>query len=476
MLLSVDQFVRGGSGLVTARAIVAVAALVACTDEPQGPAPPTLPTVLHASVAPGPHNVLSAVVSVSFADADSARVRFGTEGAALDSLTPMMSLPSDSADFPVLGLLPDTLYRLQVIAYGEGGSTPGDTLLLTTGALPADLPAYTAGGPEPTPGFVVFAAYPYGVVIDNTGRVVWYRHLDGGPTLNFQVQPTGRYTTSPIAPAPGDLTPWVEFDPLGNETRRRGCGNGLIARFHEMVEESDGSAWMLCDDSRVMDLTAFGGLPAATVTGTAVQHLAANGAVLFAWTAFDHFEITDLDPASRTGATVNWTHGNSIDFDADGNLVLSFRSLNEVTKIDKTTGEVLWRLGGLRNQFALSGIAAGFVGQHGLRVVGPGQLQLLDNRGDVGDSHAERYVVDEVAYTAQLTSSYFSGPPVNAILGGSTQQLPMGRLLVAYGNGNRVQEYDAAGNVVWEIHGNPGYVFRAQRINSLYSPGVGTAR
>jgi hypothetical protein len=47
-------------------------------------------------------------------------------------------------------------------------------------------------------------------------------------------------------------------------------------------------------------------------------------------------------------------------------------------------------------------------------------------------------------------------------------------VLVAYGNGNRVQEYDAAGNVVWEIHGNPGYVFRAQRIVSLYRPGAGT--
>jgi hypothetical protein len=462
--------------VVTVCAAVAVATLAACNDEQEGPAPHTPPSVLHAAVAPGPHNVLSAVVSVSFADADSARVRFGTEESGLDSLTPMMLLPTDSVDIPVLGLLPAAAYRLQVIAYGEGGSATSDTLSLTTGALPLDLPTYSAGGTDPTPGYVVFAAYPYGVVIDNIGRVVWYRHLDGGATLNFQVQPTGRYTTSPITPAPGDLTPWVEYDPLGNETRRLGCVNGLVARFHEMVAEPDGTAWLLCDDSRVMDLTAYGGQQTATVTGTAVQHVSATGTLLFSWTPFDHFEITDLDPASRTGATVNWTHGNSIDFDAVGNLLLSFRSLNELTKIDKTTGEVLWRFGGLRNQFALSGVAAGFVGQHGLRIIGPGQLQLLDNRGDFGDSHAERYVMDEVAYTAQLTSSYFSGPPVNAILGGSTQQLPLGRLLVAYGNGNRVQEYDAAGNVVWEIAGNPGYVFRAQRIVSLYQPGVGTAR
>src|SRR2546422_7694007 len=46
-----------------------------------------------------------------------------------------------------------------------------------------------------------------------------------------------------------------------------------------------------------------------------------------------HFEITDLDPAALTGATVNWTHGNAIDIDRDGNLIVSFRSLDEITKI-----------------------------------------------------------------------------------------------------------------------------------------------
>ena len=86
---------------------------------------------------------------------------------------------------------------------------------------------------------------------------------------------------------------------------------------------------------------------------------------------------------------------------------------------------------------------------------------------------AERYRLDEPGRTAHLSASYSGGPPVTAILGGSTQALPGGRILVAYGDGDQVQEYDAAGFVVWEIHGNPGYVFRAQRIASLYRPGVG---
>ena len=220
-----------------------------------------------------------------------------------------------------------------------------------------------------------------------------------------------------------------------------------------------------------MDLTAYGGQPAAVVTGTAVQHVDSSGNALFAWTPFDHFAITDLDSASRSGAAVNWTHGNALDFDTDGSLLVSFRSLSEITKIDLPSGTVRWRMGGLANQFTFSGAGAGFVGQHGLRVVGAGQLDLLDNRGLPGQSHAERYVLDETTLSATLSASD-SLPPVSAILGGSTQELPGGRILVAYGNGNRVEEYDANGAVVWEIHGNSGYVFRAQRIYSLYRPGA----
>jgi hypothetical protein len=39
-----------------------------------------------------------------------------------------------------------------------------------------------------------------------------------------------------------------------------------------------------------------------------------------------------------------------------------------------------------------------------------------------------------------------------------------------------VEEVDDAGAIVWRIEGNPGYVFRAHRIRSLYTPGMGDPR
>jgi hypothetical protein len=84
--------------------------------------------------------------------------------------------------------------------------------------------------------------------------------------------------------------------------------------------------------------------------------------------------------------------------------------------------------------------------------------------------------VDEVAYIVHRVTTAAPAPPTVAQLGGTTQPLPGGGLLVAFGNGNRVQEFDANGTIVWEIQGNSGYVFRATRIRSLYNPGSGLTR
>ena len=139
----------------------------------------------------------------------------------------------------------------------------------------------------------------------------------------------------------------------------------------------------------------------------------------------------------------------------------------------------MWRMGGRAGLYAFQGTEMpAFARQHGVRVTATGELLLLDNLSNPRESRAKRVSYDPSAAvpTAWLLASYGSQPPVVAQQGGSTQELPGGRTLVAFGNGGRVEEYDAAGNVVWRIEGSPGYVFRAQRIRSLYKPGVGFAR
>ena len=436
------------------------------------------PVVSRASVATDSTNVLRAFVSADVSGADSVAVRFG-EGSVRDGATPAVVPASGSVVTPILGLAPSRDYSAQLVAFGAcGTTTAAEPLLFRTAALPADLPSFTAEGSDPSPGFMVAAAGNYGLVLDNGGRVVWYHRFPDGPGLNFQAQPDGRYAARLPAPVTVEGV-WVEIDPSGRLARTLGCARGLQPRMHDMIAQADGSYWVMCDEVRTLDLSAQGKPADARVQGTGVQHRGPNGDLLFAWSPFDHFdvELSVLDPADRDAAVINWTHGNAIDLDADGNILLSSRNLSEVTKIDTRTGAVRWRLGGLHNQFTIEGSAAPpFVRQHGVRALAGGQLSLLDNLGHSTGSRAERYEIDEARRSARLGVAYTSAAGLVAQVGGTSQVLANGHTLVSYGNGNGVEEYDAAGRVVWRLTGRTGYVFRAQRIRSLYSPGVGDPR
>jgi len=464
----------GRSGTVLALLAASGCSLV---DEFAGPGACVAPVISQATVANDTTNVLSAFVTIDVHLADSVTVRFGTT-ATLDSTTPAFAVNGDTARALILGLQPTSSYDAQVMAFNRCANTKSDVLRFATSAPPSDLPAYTAEGSAPAPGYVVFGAGKYGLVIDNSGRVVWYHRFSNGPGLNFQPQPDGRFGARPPT-EPGGVASWVEIAPDGITTRTLGCAHGFPPRMHDAIAQPDGSYWLLCDETRTIDLSAQGGPSQARVLGTGVQHRSASGDVLFEWSPFDHLEIdlSILDPVDRNAPIINWTHGNALDLDSDGNLLVSFRNLNEVTKIDTRTGAVIWRMGGARNQMTFENVDMPvFMHQHGLRAIGGGAVQLLDNLGDARGSRAERYQVDGARRTVRLSASFGSSAGIIAQIGGNTQMLGDGHTLVSFGNGGGVEEYDTAGNVVWRLTGNPGYVFRAQRIRSLYKPGVGDPR
>ena len=444
---------------------------VACQPERLG-APDAGPELIAAQVLPDTASVLRATVRMLVRNADSVTVTWRLAGESTEYAAPAAVVSGDSVRIPLLGLYGASRHLITATAWNRGYHLP-TALELVSGALPADLPVFSAGGTDPFPGFVVFQSGVYGLAIDNTGRVVWYHRFASAPGLNFQPQANGRYVARP----PGGSGLWTEIDPLGSVTRTFGCAGGLATRFHDLIVEPDGGYWTMCDDVRPVDLTSLGGRSDASVTGTAVQHLSADGRLLFSWTAFDHLNIADLEPAERRGAVVNWTHGNAIALDGEGRLLLSLRNLSTVLTIDIESGAVLWRLGGQGGGSLLTFDGdTPFARQHGVRLDPFGRLVLLDNLGNGGGSRVEWYAVDRAEGTARLVRGFGTEDGVIAHQGGTTQLLPEGRILVAYGNGNRVEEYDEGGQLVWRIYGNPGYVFRAERIGSLYHPGQPLSR
>ena len=444
--------------------LMVMAGLTGACDNSTGPE--TNREYFGSQVTPRPVNVLSAEVEVRAVGYDSVVLRYARTGENAQR-TPAYAFGLDSIASPaLLGLAANSFYTVEVILLGPG-ETVAETFETTTGPLPAWIPTVTPVGTDTTPGFLVLSIPDGPVIVDNLGTVVWYRYDPDITLVNFQVHPSGEYTTYGLT---NEIRAYRVLDELGRETGQIECV-GYEIRPHEIRIRADGTRWALCNDTRIQDLTEYGGAPDAPVTWTVLQKLSPEGILEWEWHSADHFEVTDgANDIAGGPIEVNLTHGNAVDFDTDGNLVASFRNLNEITKIDALTGDIIWRMGGKNNEFTFVADPKGtFQRQHGLRVVEPGVIQVLDN-SDVPPSRFLRYTVDEGSHTATMQWQYLDGPEIHSFVGGSTQVYGDGGALVSFGREGRVVEVDEFGEKRWEITGiDDLYVFRAQRIPSLYA-------
>lgn len=449
--------------------LTAVTAVVAgCSDDESGDFGPQF---ISAVIAPVPDLAIAGTVQVTAKGYDSTFVRFWKEGEAAEQ-TPAFAFGGDSTvRVPVLGLDTAAAYTFEtVLIQPDGDAVSVDSGAFLSGALPEWIPAIGSLGTSGESGYLALSLPDGAVIVDNSGKVVWYHFAPNGALNSFQAHPNGSYT---ILRSGDPETQFHLLNVLGEETGTLECV-GRPTRFHEVLIAEGGDPWILCDENRTMDLSALGGNPAAVVTGTVLQHLTVDGTLLWEWNVFDHFDITDLPAADRSGPNVNFTHGNGIGFDDDGNLILGFRSLSEVTKVNRTTGDVMWRLGGLRNEFTfVNDPKPMFERQHGVRHAGPGQLQMLDN-GIAAPSRLVRYLVNSTTLTVLMEWMFVDAPATWTAVGGSTQYHLDGHATVSFGRAGRVVEVDQTGNRLWELTGLDGrYVFRVQRLRSLYTAGRG---
>jgi len=175
--------------------------------------------------------------------------------------------------------------------------------------------------------------------------------------------------------------------------------------------------------------------------------------VVFEWRSWDHFEITDAT-VDITGSNVDYAHGNSIEADTDGNLIISSRHMDEVTKINRQTGEIIWRLGGKNNDFTFGNEADLFYHQHDARRLENGNLTLFDNGlPEVRPtSRAMEYALDEINMTATVVAEYKNTPETFSVAMGSAQRLENGNTLVGWGSGYpAMTEFRSDGTKAFEL-------------------------
>jgi hypothetical protein len=232
-------------------------------------------------------------------------------------------------------------------------------------------------------------------------------------------------------------------------------------------------------DRRPSDLSALGAPATVQLSGHTILRLRPDGSSEFAWSGWDHLRIQDwIEPPAPDPASTeqpDFDHPNSLAIDQDGNYIVSWRNLGEVTKLDAQSGEILWRLGGANNQFTfVNDPLGGFSAQHYARILPDGHLLLYDNgtRHSPPETRVVEYALDPVARTATLVWEFRHAPPIYTAYVGSAQRLASGNTAIGYGFAGHAAEVGPDGSVVWEadlrVDGQPSIVYRLVRIGSLY--------
>jgi len=248
------------------------------------------------------------------------------------------------------------------------------------------------------------------------------------------------------------------------------CGNGYSTDTHELQVMPDGSAWVMGYDPEIIDMSHIvpGGDPHAIVTGLIIQKIDTDKNVIFQWRSWDYIPITDATHENLTAATIDYIHGNAIEVCPDGNIMISGRHTDEITKINTATGDIIWRLGGKENQFTFLNDPIGFSHQHSIRRISEKNIILFDNGNYHSPpfSRAVEYSLDENNNTATLIWQFRHSPDIITSAMGSVQRFSNGNTLIGWGSAftAALTEVTPEGTVVYELSLPPGEVsYRAFR-------------
>lgn len=320
-----------------------------------------------------------------------------------------------------------------------------------------------AGRRGPTEGLYTFltpanGAAPDGpTVIDRAGELVWMRpSAKGVAATDLHVVQYG--AASALAWWEGALNSGIgtgEFvlvDENYRPTGRISAGNGRQADLHELQLTSRGTALLFADTTVTGPVYGHPTTPAWPVMDCAVQEIdLATGRVVFEWRASEHigFDESYIAPPTGAGQVYDYIHGNAIDEDADGNLLVSARNTSAIYKVDRQSGDILWRLGGKKSDIRVPADAS-FGWQHDVRRRFDGTITMFDNGAAAapGRSRGLRIRIDENAGTSSLVEAYDRPDGLLATSQGNVQLLADGGVFVGWGSQPYFSEYGADGTLL----------------------------
>jgi hypothetical protein len=392
----------------------------------------------------------------------------------------------------VVDVTPNALVSIDIST--DGGAT--DRYFIR--CLPPDFPTLTtqrlgkvaAGWYLVTPGTFAPGAH-YAMILDERGVPLWYRQAPVDPATNssaivdFKRLPSGALAWVPVLGVGFGVNPTGAYQVrnLSGVVTSTISAVGTPTDQHDMIELPNGDHVVFTYEIVPgVDLTSLGsgfGASESIASGNIQEISASDGSVVWEWKSVDHISVGEsrhplrgLD--SNDPNVVDLEHLNSIDVAPNGDYIVSARHLDAVFRISRSTGKILWKLGGTPNvkdgATSLTVIGdplGGPKGPHDARLHPDGSLTLFDN--ELGTSNATRAVQYQLdagagagAGTATLVRSYASPDGTNIGTMGSVRITADRALVIGWGAGAPlVTQIDAGNRVALQIDGPAGGSYRA---------------
>ncbi|MEE9349118.1 MAG: aryl-sulfate sulfotransferase [Flavobacteriaceae bacterium] len=288
------------------------------------------------------------------------------------------------------------------------------------------------------------------IVVDNTGKMIWYR------TSENKIQMARVTVKGTLLTIEDDLN---NNFATGNMLIESAFGGEIISKLkkdtadvnhyfhHDAIFDENGNSVVLTE-------VEVGGLP-----GEGVEVFNPNGQKIWEWNSFDGSEVpqTYVQP---------WA--NSISIDNQGDYIVSFRGISQIWKIDSTSGNVIWKLG-TGGDYTLDGNAS-FLYQHYASEFENGKILMFDN-GGVTERPTSRLLelsLDDTAMTAITTKSHYLSSQYFSPYMGSVKIMNNNDMLIASATNGKILMLNSNGSLKWELS-TVGKIYRVEHFTGLFN-------
>ncbi len=311
----------------------------------------------------------------------------------------------------------------------------------------------------------------YAIIFDDHGVPVWWQGSTPGPIDAKFITEAGQ---------PTRITWWGQFGGAdGYQIREL---NGTVVRtvsivggstdIHELQRQPNGNYLVTSYQPREhVDLTAFGGGADDTVIDGEVQEINETGEAVWTWNSASHIGLAETGrwwPTALKGSQRDIVHMNAVEPVGDNAIMISMRHTDAIYKIDKASGNVIWKLGGTWTPKSLTVVndpegAYPLGGQHDIRLQPDGTITIHDNNtNQPSPPRAVRYEVNEAAKTATLVEQVTDPQAPGSFCCGSSRRSADGSWLMSWGGRSLVTEFNPAGERTFRLgFGGVAFSYRA---------------